>query len=293
MEYSFYGDDDGLHLALYNRGTHQKQIITSSSIAKKSIDAVATKACEILDKHKVRAGDLKSIILRSDSNDNVVCALFVKDENFAEIQELSRLCKGFVVVYSNPKSPASIRTKDIYKYGDISLSDKLLGRLLSYDVFSFFQVNIGAFEDALFDIKNSVSNSTFIDLYSGVGSIGVSLGNAKMLIESDEPNVKWAKLNIQNTKIKLVHSQSEKALDYLNHKDTLVVDPPRAGLHSHLVEKIIYTLPPKIIYLSCNPSTQVRDLALLQKKYSIKLIKGYNFFPRTPHIESLAVLVRK
>ena len=71
----------------------------------------------------------------------------------------------------------------------------------------------------------------------------------------------------------------------------VIFDPPRAGLHDKVVEKVLEALPPKVIYLSCNPATQARDLAKFQEKYTIKFFEIYNFFPRTPHIETLAVLV--
>jgi len=72
-----------------------------------------------------------------------------------------------------------------------------------------------------------------------------------------------------------------------------LVDPPRAGLHADVVAKLLEATPPRIIYLSCNPITQARDIALLAKEYSIHTHQGYNFFPRTPHIEHLVVLDRK
>lgn len=73
----------------------------------------------------------------------------------------------------------------------------------------------------------------------------------------------------------------------------IIVDPPRAGLHEKVVEKLLETEPQRIIYLSCSPVTQARDVALLAKKYGIRYHMGYNFFPRTPHIEHLVILDKK
>ena len=83
---------------------------------------------------------------------------------------------------------------------------------------------------------------------------------------------------------------SENALEYIKKKSNLIVDPPRAGLHEKVTFKILETLPERIIYLSCNPVTQARDIARLSEKYVISYHRGYNFFPRTPHIEHLVVL---
>ncbi len=132
-----------------------------------------------------------------------------------------------------------------------------------------------------------------LDLYSGVGSIGLTIGGDNCtLVEVNQHAVREMKNNIaaQNSNAQAILAASEKALDYINSDTIVIVDPPRAGLHSDVVEKLLETSPPRIIYLSCNPVTQARDVALLSQKYQIKHTKGYNFFPRTPHIEHLVVL---
>lgn len=293
MEYSFYGDETGLHLALFNRGTHQKEIVTGSSIARSEVDKVAQNVCSVLNKNSVRAGDLKTIIVRCNQDGEVVAALFTRDKYFPKIEALNGLCNGIAVVYSNPKSPASVRTKDLYSYGDISLTEYILDRPISYDVFSFFQVNIPVFEKALSDIELAVGSAPVIDMYSGVGTIGLSLPSATLLVESDAANIEWTHKNASSADVKVTHLPSEKALDYIDSHHTIIIDPPRAGLHNDLIDRIREVKPPKIIYLSCNPSTQMRDVARLQNNYDVDTIIGYNFFPRTPHIEALAVLLRK
>ena len=114
MEYSFFGDDDGLHLALYNRGTHRKQIVRGSSIARPEIDETANKICQILNDKKVRAGDLKSLIVRCDQRGETVAAIFTRNDKFPHIVELADTCKGLGVFFSNPKSPASVLTRELF-----------------------------------------------------------------------------------------------------------------------------------------------------------------------------------
>lgn len=294
MEYSFFGDENGLHLALFNRGTHQKQIVDGSSLARPEIDITAQKICKILSENDVRAGDLKSLVIRCDQSGQCVAALYVKDSSFAKIDALESAVKGVVVVYSNPKSPASVRTQDLYKFGDISLTDTLLSRAISYDVFCFFQGNIPIFQTCLEEISVAVGEYSAIDMYSGVGAIGLSLPQTDLLVESDASNVVWARKNTGKPRTaEVIHATSERALEYVDGERALIVDPPRAGLHKDLVDRINEVCPPLVAYLSCNPSTQVRDLSLLSENYLVKSIHGYNFFPRTPHIESLAILVRK
>jgi 23S rRNA (uracil1939-C5)-methyltransferase len=87
-----------------------------------------------------------------------------------------------------------------------------------------------------------------------------------------------------------VLAPSEKALDYITSESCIIVDPPRAGLHEDVIDALLEAKPERIIYLSCNPVTQARDVAHLATLYGIRAHRGYNFFPRTPHIEHLVVL---
>jgi 23S rRNA (uracil1939-C5)-methyltransferase len=85
-------------------------------------------------------------------------------------------------------------------------------------------------------------------------------------------------------------AKSEEALDYIASNQTVILDPPRSGCDRKLIDKLNETKPAIIIYLSCNPATQARDIKLLQESYQIKAVKTFNFFPHTPHIENLVVL---
>lgn len=303
MEYSFWGDDDGLHLALHMRGSHGKQIVQGSELAMPALDLGANAVLEELQKLDPRAGDLKTIIVRCSQNGDVVAALYTKLDNFTTMS-LPNGVKGLRVYHSNPKSPASVPTKLIYELGDATLHDIVLGKSFAYDVESFFQVNLPAYEKALSRIKEHVEPNP-VDMYSGVGSIGLTVG-ADQLIELDPANAAMARVNaksqgyplrargtLEGSGAEVVEASTEKALGYIVADKPVIFDPPRAGLHAKVVERCLDVLPAQIIYLSCNPATQARDLALLQTKYTIEFFEVYNFFPRTPHIETLAVLIRK
>ncbi len=292
MEYSFWGDDDGLHLALFHRASHAKRIVHGSSIARPEIDDVANKICQVLGKNNIRAGQLKTVIVRCDQLGNTVAALFVKDEKFPKI-DFSNIAQGVIVYFSNPKSPASLATKKLYRYGELELTDTILDKNIRYDVNSFFQVNLPIFERAAQAISEATKNIVpKIDFYSGVGTIGLPVGATK-LVEIEAHNADLANHNAGGAKVEIVQASAEQALDHIPSGGALIVDPPRAGLHNKVTERILEVKPEVIAYLSCNPITQARDLAFLQNEYEIKSIEGYNFFPRTPHIESLAVMIRR
>jgi 23S rRNA (uracil1939-C5)-methyltransferase len=131
-----------------------------------------------------------------------------------------------------------------------------------------------------------------------VGSIGLTIGGSNtVLVEVDENAFREMERNIKLQKREdtttPVLAPSEKALDYIQSDATIIVDPPRVGLHQAVVDKLLDVVPPRIIYLSCNPVTQARDVELLKEKYEITAHQGYNYFPRTPHIEHLVVLTAK
>ena len=136
-----------------------------------------------------------------------------------------------------------------------------------------------------------------LDFYAGVGTIGLTIGSGNVtLVEINADAVREMQRNIaelDRTDARAVLAPSEQALDYITGKEIVIVDPPRAGLHPDVIATLLQQLPPRIIYLSCNPVTQARDVRLLQEKYHIVHHRGYNFFPRTPHIEHLVILDKK
>lgn len=308
VEFSWFGDktDDDeketLDLAFFKRGGKGKVVIDGTSLAHPSINKLAIEIRDLLREKPIVARQLKTLLIRSDQQGNAVWQLYVKDkiENLISDDEAKLLsAAGGEIIYSDPKSPASRVTERLNKFGDTTLSDTILGVAFNYACEGFFQVNIPVYEKALSDMKawiNCNEKLSTLDLYSGVGTIGLTIGGDDVtLVEINEHAVaemqrNIAKLNRPNAKAIL--APSEKSLEYITGKQIVIVDPPRAGLHADVTNRLLETEPPRIIYLSCNPVTQARDVSLLQEKYEIVHHQGYNFFPRTPHIEHLVVLDR-
>ena len=309
VEFSWFGDktDDDeketLDLAFFKRGGKGKVVIDGTSLAHPSINKLAIEIRDLLREKPIVARQLKTLLIRSDQQGNAVWQLYVKDkiENLISDDEAKLLsAAGGEIIYSDPKSPASRITERLNKFSDTTLSDTILGVAFNYACEGFFQVNIPVYEKALSDMKawiNCNEKLPILDLYSGVGTIGLTIGGDDVtLVEINEHAVaemqrNIAKLNRPNAKAIL--APSEKSLEYITGKQIVIVDPPRAGLHADVTNRLLETEPPRIIYLSCNPVTQARDVSLLQEKYKIVHHQGYNFFPRTPHIEHLVVLDKK
>jgi 23S rRNA (uracil1939-C5)-methyltransferase len=309
VEFSFWfekfenSDDGELNLAFFKRGGKGKIAVNGTSLAKPEINQAGQKVLEILRARKTASRDLKTLLIRANKNGEIAAQLYVKKEDFTLFspQEIERLdFKCFEIIFSNPKSPASVITKILQTSGEKNLTDSVLGVNFNYATESFFQINLPVYEKALLDMKRFIdSKKSTIDLYSGVGSIGLTIGkNNLTMVEINESAVAEMRANIaklgRENSAKAIFAPSEKALDFIESGANLIVDPPRAGMDKKVCAKILEAEPEKIIYLSCNPTTQARDAAILSEKYDIIYSRGYNFFPRTPHIENLIVLqIRK
>lgn len=303
MEYSFGLNQDGaISLAFFERGSHSKLIpFELCHLARPEISKVASKVVEWLNEVRPRVETLKSLIVRIDTTGNVVAGLFVRESfNYASANELTGVVPYFYIFKSPSESPASIVQEVLYQHSVHELSSEILGTKLSYGLMSFFQVNPPMFEEALKDIKTFVEGSgSVVDYYSGVGSISIPLrGVIKscVLVEENSEAVEFAQKNLESNNLthwQAVCTQSEKALEYITPETIVILDPPRAGLHPHVVKRLLDQKPSRIIYLSCDLATHARDIELLSTAYKPIFLRAYNFFPRTPHIEGLCVMDRQ
>ncbi|HAT03590.1 MAG TPA: 23S rRNA (uracil(1939)-C(5))-methyltransferase RlmD [Candidatus Magasanikbacteria bacterium] len=299
MEFSFFQKEDStFSLAFFNRGGKQKFPIQKSELAQDCINTTAQKILNWVNKQNLERKNLKTLIVRSDTEGKTIAALFIKDElNFKDYPVLDDTLIGFQLYYSTHKSPASVPTRLLYSIGQDYLIETLHNTKLKLGLLSFFQVHAPIFEHALADISEHTDNNTdLIDFYSGVGSIGLPLAKKHThitLVDNNDEAIHYANENIKLNNLKNCEAYcvpAEKITDIITSNKTIILDPPRAGLHEDVIKKLLEATPPKIIYLSCNLSTQARDIQMLSSKYHITFSRLYNFFPRTPHIEGLVVL---
>lgn len=298
IEFSFWFDADthNISLAFYRRGTHGKIPVDGTTLVPEQINAHARALIKILNNEHIEGWQLKTVIIRITQHGEIAWQLYVKDEQFMVSLSLLQFAKqtNGEIIYSNPKSPASIITNRLTPRLK-PLEDTILGTAFQYATESFFQINLPVYEKALKDMQQWIPpHTSVLDLYSGVGTIGLTIGGENItLIESNKQAVEEMKANIKKlhkTAAQAILAPSEQSLEYISLHDVIIVDPPRAGLHNDVVQTLLNEQPSRIIYLSCNPVTQARDISLLYEKYRIVYQQGYNFFPHTPHIENLIVL---
>ena len=302
MEFSFTElEDNTKSLAFFERGGRRTFAVHGSILAEEIINETAKYILDWVNENDIAMRSLKTLIVRSNGQGQAIAALFIKDRlTFEEYPKLKNNLLGFQVYYSTHKSPASVPTALLYTTGQDYLLSDIYKTKLKFGLLSFFQIHIPVFKACLEQIQKHIpKNSSILDFYSGVGSIGLPLAkNCKdlTLVDNNEEAIDYALENIKLNKLKNTEAfceTAEKITELITSDKILIVDPPRAGMHDKVVERILQVLPPKIIYLSCNISTQARDVKKLAEKYKITDATIYNFFPKTPHIEGLLVLELK
>ncbi len=301
MEFSFTEADGRIELAFFERGRHWRRPISSCELATLAIRKTAKQIITWLNSRPRDVNKLKSVIIRSNSRNETLAAIFVKNEEWpsGDGPKLDASFLGFALYFSNPQSPAAVPTKLLFQIGKETLTETVLGTSLSFGVLNFFQVNVAIFEQALRAIEPWVSKEEVVDLYAGVGTISLALQSkikSSHLVEIDAVAVLLAKKNIVANGISTMTAEAglaEKCLATIAADKVLIVDPPRSGLHPEVIKKIMEVRPKRLVYLSCNPTSQAKDLAAISSCYIIAASRLFNFFPRTPHIESLCVLNRK
>jgi 23S rRNA (uracil1939-C5)-methyltransferase len=172
---------------------------------------------------------------------------------------------------------------------------------------SFFQTNTAQAEK-LYRITREFAEltgtQTVYDLYCGTGSIGIfcSRGAAKIVgVEAIEAAIDDARQNAGLNGVEHARFYAGDVIDVCNdvffaehgRPDVLITDPPRAGMHEKLVKKILEIEAPTVVYVSCNPATQARDLNLLDEKYRVTKVQPVDMFPHTHHIENVVQLKLK
>ena len=172
---------------------------------------------------------------------------------------------------------------------------------------SFFQTNTKqavVLYNVVKDFATLNGTETVYDLYCGTGSIGIFLSkNAGKIIGVDviEDAITDAKENallngLDDTSFfagDVIEVCNDAFFELHGSPDVVIIDPPRAGLHPKLIQKLLEIAPPKMVYVSCNVATQARDLQLLSEKFTVEKLQPVDMFPHTHHIECVALLTLK
>lgn len=283
----------------------------SQKIAKTIIDFVKEKNIQVYNEENQK-GLLRHIVIKVGKYTNqVMCILVLNDSKFDQEQELVKLLcekypeiKTIVKNINNKNTNVILGKENINLYGNGYIEDKLGEYIFKISPMSFYQVNPVQAEilyTTAINQANLDKNDILFDLYCGIGTIGISASkyvNKVYGIEIVPQAIEDAKENAKINDVKNIEficGDVEVAFDELINKEKIVpsaiiVDPPRKGLDNKTVENIAKIQPAKLVYISCNPATMVRDLAKLEDIYNIKTIQPVDMFPWTNGVESITIL---
>lgn len=259
-------------------------------------------------------GLLRNIIIRSTSTGEwmVILSFFYNDkENISKLMD--HLSEKFPQITSlqyviNSKKNDTIGDLDIQVFkGNDSIYEVMEGLKFKIGPKSFYQTNSEqAYElyKVTRDFANIKNNEVVYDLYTGTGTIAnfVAHQAAKVVgVEYVPAAIEDAKIN---SNINNIHNTvfyagdmkdvlSTAFVEQNGRPDVIITDPPRAGMHEDVTKKILEIEPDRIVYVSCNPATQARDLQLLDAKYKVTKVQPVDMFPQTHHVENVVLLEKK
>jgi len=282
-----------------------------SNLIRNVVREIATDKRASFYDHHTNEGLLRNLIVRTSSTNQVMVILsfqFDKPVIYDIMTELNRRVKGInsLMFTINPKKNETLYDLDIKTFsGKDHIVEKLEELEFKIGPKSFFQTNT---EQALvlYQIARGFADlkghEIAYDLYTGTGTIANFIASkaAKVIgIESvpeaiDDARINSSINNIKNTQFfagDMKNLLNEEFFKVHGHPDVIITDPPRAGMHPGVVEQILAARPDKIVYVSCNPATQARDLKLLSDGYRIVEIQPVDMFPHTHHVENIARLV--
>ena len=286
----------------------------SEAIAKFILEFIKEKNISIYNE-KTGRGFFRHIVIKVGIKTNEIMCIFVingkkfpyEDELVEKLKQNYPEIKTIVKNINMKNTNVILGQENINLYGNGYIEDVLGEYKFKISPLSFYQVNPKQAEK-LYNLGIEMSKvskeDTVFDLYCGIGTISLFIAKyAKKVygVEIVEQAIKDAKQNakINNIEnVQFIAGDTKIVLEDLIYKkgiiaDIVIFDPPRKGLDNNSINNILKIKPKKIVYISCNPATLIRDLALFEKLYEVKTIIPVDMFPFTKHVECVSVLHRK
>lgn len=258
-------------------------------------------------------GVLRHIYLRKGSKSGEICAVIVARRNVPEFKKLAaELMRKFpelkgVALNLNPdKTNVILGERELTLSGSADISDEMCGVCLDISPKSFYQVNTPQAERLYKQAAEFAEpkGKTILDLYCGIGSIGLSMASeAKKIIGAEivpeaVENAKKNALQSGFSNAEFICADAAEAASQLVESglvpDVILLDPPRKGCGEQTVAACVKMAPERIVMISCNPATAARDCKLFSESgYKVETVRAFDLFPRTRHIECVVKLTKK
>lgn len=259
-------------------------------------------------------GLMRTLMIRNTSTGELMAiVVFFEDDQEKRDSLMQYIAEQFPEITSllyviNQKGNDTITDQEIITYkGSDAIYEEMEGLRFKIGPKSFYQTNS---EQAyhLYEVAREFAqltgNELVYDLYTGTGTIAnfVARDAKKVVgIEYVEEAIEDAKVNSTNNNIDNTLFFAGDMKDILNQEfinehgrpDIIITDPPRAGMHDDVINTILFAEPKRIVYVSCNPATQARDINLLDVKYKVTKIQPVDMFPHTHHVENVVLMEKK
>lgn len=311
-----------LETGFYKRGSHDLVPIEDFYIQDPKLDEAIVVVRDILRKYHIEPyneqtnhGTVKTVMVRRGYYSHELMVVFVTrskkipmhDQIVAEIVDQLPEVKSIVQNINAEKTNVLMGKENKTLWGSDTIEDQLLGLTFIISPLSFYQVNPQQTEklyEMAIEQAGLTGNETVIDAYCGIGTISLAVAkHAKQVygVEVIRDAIEDAKLNAMKNHIHnvdFVVNKAEKQMAKWQEEglkpDVIIVDPPRKGLAPEFIDAATGVDPKKVVYVSCNPSTLVRDIQRFAEKgyHVIKPIQPVDQFPQTTHVESVTVLSR-
>ena len=307
---------------IYEAGTHRIVPVDSCLIENEKADEIIVSIRGLMRPFKIRAynedtgyGLLRHVLIRTGWVTGQIMVVLVlsspvmpSKNNFVKaLLKLHPEITTIVVNVNNKKTSMVLGDKEQVIYGKGYIEDVLCGKTFRISPKSFYQVNPVQTEKLYtkaIEYAALTGKETVVDAYCGTGTIGMIAGSgAKQVIgvELNSDAVRDARNNAKKNGIKNIQFYQNDAGKFLMEMaeqkaevDVVLMDPPRAGSSEEFLQSVVTIKPGKIVYISCNPETLVRDLKYLTKKgYRVQKCVGVDMFPFTSHVECVSVLQLK
>ncbi len=305
-------------IGLYARRSHELVEVEHCLIhceigeeAYQVIHKLVTQATISIYDPKTGEGELRHLLIKSAIHTQQLLVVLVTNQKTPSeklfqlaksIMEKCPLVKGVVHNFNNQTNNTILGKYYQTLIGNPTINEEVNGLAFKISAASFFQVNTKQAEILYEDILQMAAlngTETVIDAYCGVGTLSLILAKkAKEVkgvecVEAAIVNAKENALINQITNVSFYCDYAEEFLQKQNQVDLLLLNPPRQGVAFSLLEKVKKLLPKTIIYISCDPATLARDLAILYRDgYHIELVQPYDMFPQTAHVETVVKLRR-
>ena len=263
---------------------------------------------------KKQTGFLRNIIIRNSLNGELmVIVVFAFEDKQKRELLLENMKNAFpeitsLMYFINTKRNSDYSDLEAKLYsGKDYIIEEMAGLKFKVQAKSFYQTNsLQAYKlySVAKEFANLSGNETVYDLYTGTGTIANFVsGKAKKVVgvEYIEEAIEDAKINSEINNIKNTSFFAGDMKDVLTKEfieqngspDVIILDPPRAGVHPDVIKTILETSPKRIVYVSCNPATQARDVQMLDSGYRVEKVQPVDMFPQTFHVENVILLTKK